>query len=230
MDKAEQLMFLGWSRLPQFQRKVEQAKAAIRDALAIGPSYVACSWGKDSTVLLHLCQSIGSDIPVISFAHPDRKFFDYERVITAYCQAHPTNLITIDLPGDHVPDKVAATKLWEQYPMAIVGVRREESAHRAKAIARYGLIHQFQSGARAKSWRCFPLGYWGWKDVWAYIVSHDLPFLDAYNHQPLDRGRTTDHLSKATNKRWQRTRLEGFATIAPEYYSHLREQYPGMFS
>lgn len=222
-------MFLGWAKRPQFRAKVEQGKATITEALAIAPAYVACSWGKDSTVLLHLAQQVQADIPVISFGHPDRDVLGYQSVIDIYCRHYNPNLETINIEGDHVPDKLIKARLWDGLPMAIVGVRKEESKARSIAITKYGLLHQFKTGQRAKSWRCFPLGYWGWKDVWAYIVTNNLPWLDAYNHQPWDRGRTTDHLTKTSNKRWQRTRAEEFAKVAPNYYHQLKNQFPEMF-
>jgi phosphoadenosine phosphosulfate reductase len=229
MDDAERLIFQAWSKRPQFRAKVDQAISVIEQALAIAPAYVACSWGKDSTVLLHLAQQVQPNIPAISFDNSDRRFFDYDRVVKEYTAQHPVNLTTIRYKGDHVPDKVKMFALWNDYPVALVGVRKEESRYRGMAIANYGLLHQFQTGTQAGTWRCYPIGYWGWKDVWAYIVSNDLPYLDAYNHQSFDRGRTTDHLSKTTERRWHRTRLEEFAKIAPEYYFYLNNNYPEMF-
>ncbi len=229
MDNAERLMFLGWSKRPQFLAKVEQAKASIQEALTIAPAYVACSWGKDSIALTHLCQAVTPGIPVISFGHPERELLGYQPVIDAYCAEYRPNLFTIDMDGDHVPDKVKTAKLWEGYPVAIVGVRKEESKARSIAITQYGILHQFTTGSRSGSWRCFPLAYWGWEDVWAYIVFHDLPYLDAYNHQSWERGRTTDHLTKGTSKRWQRTRAEAFAHVSPEYHHYLKTQFPEMF-
>jgi 3'-phosphoadenosine 5'-phosphosulfate sulfotransferase (PAPS reductase)/FAD synthetase len=229
MDNAERLMFLGWAKRSQFKAKVEQAKATIAEALAIAPAYVACSWGKDSTVLLHLAQQVQADIPVISFGHPDRDLLGYQTVIDSYCHRYSPSIETINIEGDHVPEKLNIAQIWERYPMAIVGVRKEESKARSISVTKYGLLHQFRSGNRTKSWRCFPIGYWGWKEVWAYIVTNDLPYLDAYNRQPWDRGRTTDHLSKTSNKRWQRTRAEEFARVAPDYYHQLKSQFPEMF-
>jgi len=230
MDEQSRASFLGWTQLPRFKKRVEEAKRTINEALAIAPSYVAVSWGKDSTVLLHLCQQIDPNIKAISLGNPDRSFCGYEQVISDYCDRFPTNLETIEIEGDHVPDKLKQLRLWERYPMAIVGVRKEESQYRSMAISRYGLIYQFTNGEKEGSWRCFPLGYWGWQDVWGYIVQHDLPYLSAYDRQSWERGRTTDHLSKSTKKRWQRTRLEGLASIAPEYYQYLLKQYPEMFN
>jgi 3'-phosphoadenosine 5'-phosphosulfate sulfotransferase (PAPS reductase)/FAD synthetase len=229
MDDAERLMFLGWAKRPQFQAKVDQAKASIQDALAIAPAYVACSWGKDSVALTHLCQIIAPDISVISFDHPERALLGYQPVIDAYCNQYHPNLTTIDMEGDHVPDKVKSSQLWEQYPVALVGVRKEESKARSIAVTKYGVLHQFKTGSRVGSWRCFPLAYWNWKDVWAYIVSRELPYLEAYNHQSWERGRTTDHLTKCTSKRWQRTRAEEFAHVSPDYHYYLKTQFPEMF-
>ena len=229
MDDAERLIFLAWSKRTQFRAKVEQSISTIKEALSIAPAYVACSWGKDSTVLLHLAQQVSPGIPAISFGHPDRRFFDYDSVIERYCNQNPTNLITIDIEGDHVPDKVKLTALWRDYPVSLVGVRKEESKYRSMSISKYGLLHQFQSGTQSGAWRCYPLGYWQWKDVWAYIAAHQLPYLEAYDRQSRNIGRTTDHLSKATPRRWQRTRLEHFAKVCPDYYFYLSSNYPEMF-
>ncbi|MFM7373139.1 MAG: hypothetical protein ACKO2Z_36235, partial [Sphaerospermopsis kisseleviana] len=60
-------MFEGWAKLPQFKKKVDQTKSIIKQALAIAPAYVAVSWGKDSVVMLHLCQQIKPDIIAVNY-------------------------------------------------------------------------------------------------------------------------------------------------------------------
>ena len=230
MDEADRLMFEGWATLPQFKRKVEQARSTIREGLSIAPAYVSVSWGKDSTVLLHLCQQEMPDIPVISFGHPERELIDnYAEVEKAYLDRYSPKLTTIEIVGDHVPAKVQQSKLWQQYSVAFVGLRKEESKKRSIALSKYGLMHQFQTGGRSGSWRVCPLGWWNWKDVWAYTVIHALPYLKSYDRTPKDRGRTTDHFTKSADKTWQRRRLEEFATINPTYYHHLRSEFPEMF-
>jgi len=230
MNKEDELMFAGWSRLSMFKRKVWQAKELIKESLSIAPAYVACSWGKDSIVLTHLCQSIQHDIPVISFSHPERELIsNYKEVESTYCDRFSPQLITISIQGDHVPVKVSETKLWKKYPVALVGLRTEESSNRSRSLRKYGLIHQFKTGNRAGTWRACPIGWWGWKDVWGYIVANKLPYLETYNQLSFSKGRTTDHLSKETNKWWQRKRLEEFAITAPGYYHYLRDNYPEMF-
>jgi 3'-phosphoadenosine 5'-phosphosulfate sulfotransferase (PAPS reductase)/FAD synthetase len=219
-------MLWQWAQLPQFKRKVEKAKEVIAEALSIAPAYVAISWGKDSTALLHLTQQIKPDVTAVSFTHPERDIIsNYSEVVGQYAAKNSTNLINIELDGDHVPAKVQQARLWESLPMAIVGVRKEESKARAITGSKYGLIHQYKSG----SWRCHPLLYWGWKDVWAYLISKDLPYLKWYESQSIERGRTTDHLSKTIDKSWQVRRLESFAASNPDYYDWLKTNHKELF-
>lgn len=219
-------MLWQWAQLPQFKRKVKKAKEVIAEALAIAPAYVGVSWGKDSTVLLHLAQQLQPDIKAISFTHPERDVIsNYSEVVACYCGRFSTNLEDINIDGDHVPAKVVQSRLWERYPMALVGVRKEESKGRAISGSKYGLTHQYKTG----SWRCHPLLYWGWKDVWAYLISNDLPYLKWYESQSIERGRTTDHLSKTVDKSWQVRRLESFAISNPEYYNWLKQNHKELF-
>lgn len=223
MDEADRLMFLGWSKTQNFKKKVEQAKQVISDALAIAPAYVACSWGKDSIVLTHLCQQIQSDIPVISFGHPERNFIsNYAEIEQAYCDRFAPKLITIQIDGDHVPVKVRQAKLWETYPVALLGLRKEESSKRRFALNRYGKIHQY----KGRGWRACPLSDWKENDVWSYIVSYSLPYLKAYD---LGAKRTTDHVSKTSRQDYQASRLEEFRRLSPKYYQYLQEHFPEVF-
>lgn len=223
MDKQERLSFEGCAKLPSFQRKVEQSKEIIREALAIGPAYVAVSWGKDSIVMLHLCQQIDPGIHAISFGHPERELIsNYQETERTYCDRFPTQLTTISMDGDHVPAKIAKARLWEQYSIAFVGLRKEESAKRKIALCKHGPNYQYKAG----HWRSCPLLNWKTIDVWAYVVANNLPYLKAYD---LGADRTTDHVSKSSKRDYQATRLEEFRLIAPEYYQYLQTHFPETF-
>lgn len=230
MDARERESFLAYSELPQFQRKVDKALSTIREALAIGPAYVAVSWGKDSVVMLHLCQQVQPDILAISFTHPERDLIsNYQEVIDSYRSQFGLKLEDICLEGNHVPKKVDQASLWNQYPLGFVGLRKEESKHRSISLVKYGLLHQYKSGNRKNSWRCCPIGWLTWRDIWAYICKFDLPYLDLYDRLPIDTGRTTDHLSKTADKAWQQRRLEQLKIVAPEYANYLKATCPEMF-
>lgn len=230
MESHEREAFLAYSSLPQFQRRVNEALGIIRDGLKIGEVCVSVSWGKDSIALLHLCQQVKPDIPAVSFSHPERELIsNYAEVQAHYSMQFGLNLIDIAIEGDHVPAKVTQAKLWKQYPVNFTGLRKEESKRRSIALVKYGLIHQYTSGEQAGSYRVCPLGWWAWRDVWAYICLHDLPYLGIYDQLDRERGRTTDHLTKTTDKAWQQRRLDELQRVAPNYAHHLREHYPEMF-
>lgn len=230
MESREREAFLAYSHLPKFRRRVTEALDVIREALEIAPSCVSVSWGKDSIVMLHLCQQVKSNILAVSFTHPERELIsNYAEIQSAYSRQFGLNLRDIDIEGDHVPAKVVQQRLWEEYPVNFVGLRKEESDRRSIALAKYGLIHKYASGDKANSYRVCPIGWWNWQDIWAYICLHDLPYLKIYDQLSRERGRTTDHLSKTTGKAWQQRRLDELKRVAPEYATFLRENYGEMF-
>lgn len=58
-----------------------------------------------------------------------------------------------------------------------IGITKDESTPRRKAIQKNGLLFQMVSCM----WRCYPIGYWTARDIWAYIVSNDLPYPPIYD-------------------------------------------------
>lgn len=223
MGEQEKLIFQRWAKMPKFQEKVRQAKQVIKEAIALGNSYVAWSLGKDSSVLLHLAQSQKPDIPAISFTHPEREMIsNYAETQARYCDRNPTNLIEIAIDGDHIPNKIASAKLWEKYPVAFVGLRKEESKKRRLALIKNGEIYQTKN----RGWRVCPLANWQEIDIWAYTIEFDIPYLAAYD---LGAKRTTDHVSKNCRHAYQSERLEEFRILAPNYYQYLKDNFPETF-
>ena len=199
MDDDERLMFEGWATLPAFKKKVEQAKVVIKEALNIAPAYVAVSWGKDSVVMLHLCQQIKPDIIAVNYGSSEQDTVDsYSQVINDYLQRFSTNYKElIGLPEwanepDTVQDRCNQV-LEGKYNLAFVGLRAEESKNRKRSIAQNGLIHEYKSGRYKGHYRVCPLGWWTWRDVWAYTVVNNLPYLDSYDYKDRERGRTNAH-------------------------------------
>jgi len=232
MNEVERDAFNGWALTPRFSRKVEQASRIIEEALKIGPAYVACSWGKDSIVMLHIAQRIMPNIRVVHFSDARQDMLDnYSEVINEYTTRFPINYLDLQLGGDRVPHNVARAKLWEEFAVAIVGVRKEESNKRKIIIAQYGTIHQYTSGKQKGSWRAYPLAFFSWQDVWSYIVRFNLPYLKSYDH-PGNQNRSLSRtcVRVAVNKRnpsaMQFGRIAYIRQFAPEYWHYLAEFYP----
>lgn len=228
MERIERDAFLAHATLPTFKRKVEKAKEIIREALAIAPSYVAVSWGKDSVVMLHLVQSICPDILAFHYGSIESAtglVSNFPEVIATYRSKFPTNYQElIALPEwafttDTVRDRIQAT-IDPKFKVALVGVRAEESKYRRMAINQYGVIHQYKSDGL---WRCFPLAYWQTVDIWAYTCNHDLPFLDAYQYSD----RTNPHASFwfSQSKDFVETQKENIKRHNPKLNQFLEERY-----
>lgn len=232
MELDEKLMFEGWSSLPTFKKKVEQAKDIIKQALEIAPAYVAVSWGKDSVAMLHLCQQIQPDIKTIFLTDGEQENFgNYSEVIQSYLANNPTNYLEMDIIGDRVPHKFNTAKLWEDYPVAFQGLRLEEGGKRKFSLRKYGYLHKLSNN----SYRICPLIYWTWKDVWAYIVINDLPYLNIYDHwvnADKSTSRSCNLLAKepGNTKAVETGRIAKLRLLNPEYYNYLQENYPHLAS
>ena len=231
MESREREAFLAYSHLPKFKRRVAEALEVIQEALAIAPSYCAVSWGKDSVVMLHLCQQLESDILAVNIAD------EYQHLQDSYAQ------VELDYVGRFKPNlqKIISTdgkfnpiyqQLKSSTPMALVGCRAEESKVRKMAICKYGLIHQYDDGRH----RAFPLAWWKWQDVWAYICLNDLPYLRSYDAIISgDRSESRSAIIHGFNLH-KRTHLEGIVAekslfsklkqTSPEYYQLYCELFP----
>lgn len=206
MDDAERLIFLAWSKRSQFRAKVEQSISIIKEALAIAPAYVACSWGKDSLVVAHLVWRVNPGVLLFHDGSEDEDEQDnYDEVKQSF-------LSRFDMPYKGIVRGYNAGDgggLYEQLPsetMVFLGLRAEESRERKIALFKYGQIHQYCSGSPVHpvgSWRCCPIAWWGWKDVWAYIVQENMKYLTAYDHWTVgSRGRT----AVIHGKKWNGTK------------------------
>lgn len=228
MDAREREAFIAWSTLPAFKRKVEKSLSVIKEALELGPAYVAISWGKDSVVMLHLCQQVQPDILAVHIGHDYQDLIDnYSETIELYCQQRQTNHRWIKGDQKNAKEGAFSLRLSQEYPLVFLGLRSEESAIRRKSIGKYGVIHQYQSGSVDGSWRCVPICYWSWQDVWAYIASNDLPCLASYDHWVnADRGRsrTAAHFSSGRGSDFGR--LSKIKIMTPDYYRFLKQQIP----
>lgn len=170
MDEQEKAIYLGWAELPKFKAKVEKSLGYIKEALILNQhASVSVSWGKDSVVLLHLCQQIDPSIMAFNLTDTYRDMqSNYADVIAAF----PS------LPN--YKELIVTEETWSENlrptPLVFIGCRAEESKYRAISIKKYGVNYQYKNG----NYRSFPLAYWQTNDIWAYLVSRNLPFLRNY--------------------------------------------------
>src|SRR5690606_35979235 len=66
-----------------------------------------------------------------------------------------------------------------------LGLRKEESNGRRISLLKRSPIYQMQDGM----WKCCPLADWTAKDVWAYIVTRNLPYPKFYDYDKFGQNR-----------------------------------------
>lgn len=203
MDPRWRETFLAWAREPAFARRVTDARGAVQRALAAcRQPYVAYSGGKDSTALVHLVVQAAPEVLVLHWDY-GRAFIPQpvHEEILANAQRLGVRRLRVETSplydqlgrrarnvlGRHMIGRLLPQLRAEGYDLAFVGLRAEESLKRRRRIRRGQAV-----GVIAE---CWPLADWTWLDVWAYIVSCDLPYLSLYDRvAPLvgwDRARFT---------------------------------------
>lgn len=240
MNDAEEKFFRLHAWKTSFRKKVDQAIDVINRSLEItNNASVSVSWGKDSVALLHLVQSVKPDIKTIHIGDKHaNKMNSYDDVISTYTQKHPTNYheIRIDTGGDF-----SVLYDWlKKIDLSFIGLRLGEKGGRVFSIKKYGAIHQYKSGKLAGQWRSLPLWNWDWKDVWAYTVVNNLPYLASYDHilsGSKEHSRTSSvytkyHLDNPNGSHggMGMGRISKLRVIAPEYFEILKDVSPELAS
>lgn len=171
------------ARHASFRRRCDEALTSLVQ-FASGREYAGVSWGKDSTVLAHLCalaqRQFGIVIPLVWVKI--RPIFNphCELVRDAFLRAHDVDYHEIavdcsrDAGGWHASGTLergfagAVSRFGHRH---ISGVRGEESATRKLRMMRWG----------AETTNTLaPLIRWSAEDVFAYLHAHDLPVHPAY--------------------------------------------------
>lgn len=196
MRPLDRLGYLAHSRSPAFARRVDEARRALDAWRTVTTRrFVAYSAGKDSEVLLHLARLDEPDLLAVwaddeynlpeTLAQLDRTpnlkrlaaTIWHSEDFTAWADGSarvPSDREWVDAIGN---DGVTPWARRHGYDGVALGLRAGESAARRKSAARRGLAYGHSSGIA----RCCPLAWWSDRDVWAYLVSREIPYNAAYD-------------------------------------------------
>lgn len=239
-----------WSRTQVHARRVERARAHLREAAALGPMIVMTSWGKDSLAMLDLAiDTLGPGVQALHLASP-YGLPGYEETIAhfeARCTVHvdEARLSLAEYIDWHKRIGLAHERTREEqkklvnkikrdrgsewceahgYDVQALGMRAAEGGPRAKVLRARGATYQIADG----SWRSCPIAWWESRDVWAWILSRELPYnrrlYDAETH-----GMTRESIR---NTGWLSTDGAGEGRIAwlwrhfPEQARALEQEFP----
>mgnify|MGYP000973143008 CR=1 FL=1 len=160
-------------------------------------SYVSFSAGKDSAVIAHACHAAHPGMPILMIdpGCPTHWTEQEREEWKNYAKRHGWNLTLyewdkwgLDLETDDVADyqqrihrdmfsAIHAHAEASGLTTRIMGLRAAESRNRRMSIGRRGAVYDYKDGGRA----VLPIATWQTADVWAYIVSTGMPWLDIYD-------------------------------------------------
>ena len=165
-----------WATTAVHRKRVAKARDEVLSFTGSGGGYASVSWGKDSVCVAHLVATLVPRVPLVWVrVEPDFNP-DCPLVRDAFLARYRVTYDEIEIVRGDVPGKahgtliagaaIAAQRYGDRY---MSGVRGAESAARARRV---------RSGSTART--CAPIGHWLGVDVFAYLVSHDLPIHPAY--------------------------------------------------
>ena len=225
------------AKLVGFRRRVARAETIVADWLArCERPYVGFSTGKDSTVVLDLVWRQAPDVPAVYFdadcSYPESaamldRLQAEGRPVIRWPTSEPflATLKRLGLDNPKLERETMRTTVWQpikamlakhRFDGVALGLRGEECYGRWKlAQVRGPLFWQ----KRDSVWECLPIAFWRYDDVWAYIVSRNLPYCGVYDHlwdAPEDDQRLS-YWAGETKRRWGR-------------YAWLKRNYPELWN
>jgi len=251
MRQAELETYRLHAGLGSYRRRVVEAKRTAVEAIAIPGLWACCvSGGKDSTVLAHLCHATGWRGPLFHFRHEETP-----QENTALCHVLAKQLElelhTVAVPGafdvyaragrffihpDTPEERAAVNWMLAAYKQAAAdaseqlgyvgqfwGLRALESRPRAITLARKGALYQTLDRV---TWTSCPLRHWSGRDVWAYLLAHDLPWLSSYD-SAIDRERARSEITwLAAEGIWRYGQGQALRRERPAEWARLLRMFP----
>lgn len=242
--------------LPLFlQRKIYQAHSIIERGLAtMRKPYCACSWGKDSGMVVWLLLKVAPDVPIVWLRDDDpipdtlqfrdrclcewhiRNYIEIPKVplTNIIAEFHRIGLTDIDRTRNDQTKLVTSIKKhplgeWaarEGFDGLFWGLRADESRARRMLFRTRGPLYRVQNGG----WRCAPIAFWTGTVLWQIIDLLGLPYNTLYDKtmfEPREMIRNGGWLS--TDGAWQ-GRVVWLKHYYPDLYHRLAAEFPEVTS
>lgn len=245
MPESLRERFSLYAKLSVHRRRVAESLVYIREWLDKAKSpYISFSGGKDSLAVLHLVRSVRPDVQAVYWdaqcAFPECSALIDE---TPHCIRYPTDepfLDTLERYGVHggsdLENATMKTTVYgpvrrflADYPHdgCAYGLRQEESrGRRMNGRTKGGVFWSKAYGV----WMCQPIHQWSYNDVWAYIVSHNIPYCGTYDRmwEMPEREQRISYWAGETNRQYGR--WAWLKRHYPDLYLQFRQRFPGASS
>lgn len=254
ITEDEKEMYLLHSMTKGYKYRIDEAIKESQKTLKEikGNHALSYSGGKDSTVMLDICMKSGFKGDLIQFSYSeyenpkmnlDMADMQVEKYglklhrIKCYSSKEAWNeagrffvVPSNDLEKNLVK-KVSqdfgkqANKLSKEqgYTLQFIGMRKAESKQRRMTLGSKGLTYYAKT---RNSFTCCPIGKLTDDDIWAYIISNNLPYISCYDSTLFDRRKIRNELTYfCTRNAIFQGVVETYKFIYPEIFAELRKNY-----
>ena len=254
MRSSERLVYELHSQTREFSHRVQAGLKIISDGLsAMHRPYASVSFGKDSLVMAHLLLSVAPALPMLYINCGEwDEWPDTPRVKSEFVRRFPCQFIELSGPsivsayvhagGIYTQDEEMTyleRKAQHDYSSslgrlldkearargfdgAFMGLRKEESNNRARLFSMRGPLYY---SSMRELWACHPLAWWTGRDVWAYIVEHDLPYNELYDLDPRGREKARNGAMFGTRSA-RYGRLMFLKRMYPDWFNRFAAEFP----
>jgi 3'-phosphoadenosine 5'-phosphosulfate sulfotransferase (PAPS reductase)/FAD synthetase len=190
MTPVERQTFRLHAETDEYCGRIEAAKKTITEALSRAKKpYVAFSGGKDSTVMLSMALGFNPMIQVEHWYFGEYYFpRELEEEVLRIARKVGSRNLRVDTSEKYNSSKRSSKNIFfpaffggvqkdlirQGYDLALIGLRAQESAKRRRKtlepIRWNGVM-----------WECYPLQSLTARDVWAYIITNNLPYCSHYD-------------------------------------------------
>jgi len=186
-----------YAKLNPFNCLLYRTRRFIKWALTqVNNPYVACSFGKDSSVMLHLVLEQYPNVQIKMLGKTETSLIDdYDSIINWWEENYKCKVERIIYKGwleGGTKKGIAKNMQADENDSYFVGIRQEESVARRITLLKNGKFYKMKDGKI----RIAPLSIWTTDDIAAYIVSKKLPLLKAYQREGFEARTTTNIPSK----------------------------------
>lgn len=182
-----------YAQMPEYKFLVNKTISFIRWALTkVNNPYLACSFGKDSSVMLHMVFNQYPNIIVKFLGKTETDLIDDYKGIIEWWRQRNVLVERITYKGwleGGTRKGIANNMQADEHDGFFVGIRKEESVGRRITLKKDGKLFKMKDGKT----RIAPLADWTTKDIAAYMVANNLPVLGAYKREGFE-ARTTSNI------------------------------------
>jgi 3'-phosphoadenosine 5'-phosphosulfate sulfotransferase (PAPS reductase)/FAD synthetase len=246
MDEINKRRFLLIAKTQEYQSNLAEAVLAIQEAIekCKNPA-VNFSFGKDSLVCMDIARQIKPDILIINIDRgfggdvPDamdtyKSYFsknniNFKRVKTPqsifeiYTEAGSLHKINKERVKRNLILGIKKAIMEYRIDCSIIGLRAQESIGRNKLKSRGNFYYTKSDGV----FHCCPVLNWSSDQIWAYIVSNDLPYLKWYDLEAEFDGYGNSRYSNwAGLYMYETGRIVRLKKTYPELYNIFASEFP----